>query len=256
MNESRKSPAFQFYPKDFLSDEKQIRMSSAAVGIYVRLLCHCWIEQSLPSDERALAQLSGAPLRELRAAWPSIAPCFEMNASGRLENPRLVRERESQDRFHVKQSRRAKKRWGGGVPAKVPESFAKTKEVDANALHCSSSSSSSSSASAEQIQRARAAPAHIFVSEEISEKAGKFLTKYQAIYAEERNGAHFPLKPVLHFQTACELVHGWPDLARLELMFRTFCKLPASEKMAWPGTPAQFKHLAPAIDARLRQAGV
>ena len=255
MDESRKSPAFQFYPKDFLSDEKQIRMSSSAVGIYVRLLCHCWIEQSLPSDERALAQLSGAPLRELRAAWPSIAPCFEMNASGRLENPRLVRERDSQDRFHMKQSRRAKKRWGGGVPAKVPESFAKTTELDANALHCSSSSSSSSSAE-QKTKRARAdAPAHFFVAEEIEEKAGKFLANYQAIYAEERNGAHFPLKPVLHFHTACELVQGWPDLARLELMFRTFCKLPASEKMAWPGTPAQFKHLAPSIDARLRQAG-
>jgi len=94
------------------------------------------------------------------------------------------------------------------------------------------------------------------VSEDLAEKAGKFLASYQRIYAEERNGAHFPLKPVLHFQTACELVHGWPDRARLELMFRTFCKLPASEKMAWPGTPAQFKHLAPSIDARLRQAGV
>ena len=94
------------------------------------------------------------------------------------------------------------------------------------------------------------------MDEDISEKAGKFLASYQRIYAEERNGAHFPLKPVLHFHTACELVQGWPDLVRLELMFRTFCKLPSSEKMAWPGTPAQFKHLAPAIDARLRQAGV
>ena len=94
------------------------------------------------------------------------------------------------------------------------------------------------------------------MSQDITEKAGQFLRRYQAIYAEERRGAHFPLKPVLHFQTACELVQGWPDLARLELMLRTFCKLPASEKMAWPGTPAQFKHLAPSIDARLRQAGV
>lgn len=99
-------------------------------------------------------------------------------------------------------------------------------------------------------------PRDVFVAEELAEKAGKFLASYQRIYAEERNGAHFPLKPVLHFQTACELVQGWPDLARLELMLRTFCKLPASEKMAWPGTPAQFKHLAPSIDARLRQAGV
>jgi uncharacterized protein YdaU (DUF1376 family) len=240
---SGKSPAFQFYPKDFLSDEKQIRMSLAAVGIYVRLLSHCWIESSLPSDERALARLAGATLRELRLAWPSIAPCFVMNAHGRLENPRLVRERETKTRFHTKQNSTG----GGENPTKVAESLG-------NSSIRGPSSSASASASAKQIQ-ALAAPAQNFVDEEIAEKAGKFLRKYQAIYAEERNGAHFPLKPVLHFQTACELVQGWPDLARLELMLRTFCKLPASEKMAWPGTPAQFKHLAPSIDARLRQAG-
>jgi len=246
MDESRKRPAFQFYPKDFLSDEKQIRMSLAAVGIYVRLLSHCWIEASLPSDERALARLAGATLRELRLAWPSIAPCFVMNANGRLENPRLVRERESQTRFHTKQNSTG----GGENPTKVLESLG-----NSPIRGPSSSSSASSSASAEQKTKSAGAPAHIFVDEEIAEKAGKFLASYQRIYAEERNGAHFPLKPVLHFHTACELVQGWPDRARLELMFRTFCKLPASEKMAWPGTPAQFKHLAPSIDARLRQAG-
>ena len=94
------------------------------------------------------------------------------------------------------------------------------------------------------------------VSDDVADKAGQFLERYPEIYAEERRGAHFQLKPVLHFQTACELVQGWPDLKRLELMFRTFCQLPTSEKMAWPGTPAQFLHLAPEIDVRLRQAGV
>lgn len=98
-------------------------------------------------------------------------------------------------------------------------------------------------------------PANLSVSDDVAEKAGRFLERYQTVYAEERRGAHFQLKPVLHYQTACELVQGWPDLERLELMFRTFCKLPPSEKMAWPGTPAQFLHLAPSIDAKLRAVG-
>lgn len=93
------------------------------------------------------------------------------------------------------------------------------------------------------------------VSDEVKMKAGRFLDRYVEIYAEERRGAHFHLKPVLHFMTACELVQGWPDERRLELMARTFFQLPTSEKMAWPGTPAQFLHLAPEIDVRLRQAG-
>lgn len=100
-----------------------------------------------------------------------------------------------------------------------------------------------------------APPANLSVLPEIAEKAGRFLERYPEIYAEERRGAHFQLKPVLHYMAACELVQGWPDEKRLELMFRTFCQLPTSEKMAWPGTPAQFLHLAPEIDVRLRQAG-
>jgi uncharacterized protein YdaU (DUF1376 family) len=257
-----KSPAFQFYPKDFLSDERQIQMPLPAVGIYIRLLCHCWNEGSLPVDPVALARLAGAGLRQFKAWWPSIQPCFQVNADGRLVNTRLDRERDSQQRFRSSQSHRGAARWRHNENTKVSKSLENLQKPDAAALirhsridagpQCSSSSSSSSK---EQIQIQPAAPANLSVSDEIAEKAGRFLAKYPIIYAEERRGAHFPLKPVLHFHVACELVQGWPDLDRLELMLRTFCKLPASEKMAWPGTPAQFKHLAPSIDARLRQAG-
>ena len=268
MDASKKSPAFQFYPKDFLSDEKQIRMSLAAVGIYMRLLCHCWNEGSLPSDAPALARLSGATTRQLRALWPSISPCFQTTPDGRLVNARLNRERTKQTLFSSAQRSRIEFRWRSDQKAKAPESFENSSMSDADgeirypsgntkagntkAPYYSSSSSSSSSA----IKNKYTPPANLSVSQEIAEKAARFLERYVLVYAEERRGAHFALKPVLHFQTACELVQGWPDLSRLELMLRTFCKLPASEKMAWPGTPAQFKHLAPSIDARLRQAGV
>jgi uncharacterized protein YdaU (DUF1376 family) len=258
---SEKSPAFQFYPKDFLSDEKQIRMSLAAVGIYMRLLCHCWNEGSLPSDAPALARLSGATTRQLRALWPSISPCFQTTEDGRLVNRRLELERAKQITFRSTQQQRSAARWRSDQKAKAPKSLENPPVSDAepeirhasgnpNVPQCSSSSSSSSS------KYKYTPPANLSVSQEIAEKAARFLERYVLVYAEERRGAHFALKPVLHFQTACELVQGWPDLPRLELMLRTFCKLPASEKMAWPGTPAQFKHLAPSIDARLRQAGV
>jgi len=247
-----KSPAFQFYPKDFLSDEKQIQMSLPAVGMYIRLLCHCWIEGSLPTEERALARLAGATLRQWRRSATALNGCFQVK-DGRLFHPRLERERDRQLHFKINQRTRSGRRWSenpkenadctpsGHPNARIP-----------NTPHSSSSSSSSSTADKDKYTP----PANLSVSQEIAEKAARFLERYVLVYAEERRGAHFALKPVLHFQTACELVQGWPDLPRLELMLRTFCKLPASEKMAWPGTPAQFKHLAPSIDARLRQAGV
>jgi uncharacterized protein YdaU (DUF1376 family) len=265
---NNRSPAFQFYPKDFLSDEKQISMSLAAVGIYMRLICHCWNEGSLPADPAVLARLSGATKRQIAELWPSISPCFKTSEDGRLVHPRLEREREKQATFRQRQSDRATARWDmdrklkdaresdatamprhklGIIPALPDEKLAYAKPPQ-----CSSSSSSSASVEQRQIPP----PANMSVSQDIQERAGRFLEKYPAIYAEERRGAHFPLKPVLHFQTACLIVQGWPDVDRLELMFRTFCKLPASEKMAWPGTPAQFLHLAPSIDAKLRQAGV
>jgi hypothetical protein len=37
------SPAFQFYPQDFLSDDKVMAMNAAARGVYIVLLCHCWL---------------------------------------------------------------------------------------------------------------------------------------------------------------------------------------------------------------------
>ncbi len=112
MNDSNnRSPAFQFYPKDFLSDEKQISMSLAAVGIYMRLICHCWNEGSLPADPGVLARLSGATKRQIAELWPSIAPCFKTNEDGRLIHPRLEREREKQQTFRQRQSDRATARW-------------------------------------------------------------------------------------------------------------------------------------------------
>ena len=57
----KKSPAFQFYPKDFMSDEKQAVMELAEVGAYIRLICVCWEEGSIPRDMKRLAKLCGAP---------------------------------------------------------------------------------------------------------------------------------------------------------------------------------------------------
>lgn len=102
------SPAFQFYPKDFLSDEKQVRMSLAAVGIYMRLICHCWNEGSLPADLVSLARLSGATKRQITELWPSIGICFRETAEGRLIHPRLEREREKQATYRQRQSDKGK----------------------------------------------------------------------------------------------------------------------------------------------------
>lgn len=96
------SPAFQFYPQDFISDIKVKLMSPEAVGAYIFLLCHDWIETGIPDDEEALAILSG-----MRERWPEVSltvlKCFVKNGE-KLFNPRLEEERQKQQEHREKKS--------------------------------------------------------------------------------------------------------------------------------------------------------
>ena len=45
-----KTPAFQFYPNDYLSDTNVMLMTAEQEGHYIRLLCICWKDGSIPAD--------------------------------------------------------------------------------------------------------------------------------------------------------------------------------------------------------------
>ena len=122
-------PSFQFYPQDFLSDFNVQKMSPEERGIYITLLCHCWIEDGLPADD-------GDPIATLFKSR-RVAKCF-IKKKGKFRNPRLDRERKKQIIYHKSQQeaglRGAAARWGRhGEPIATPM-----------AKHGSSSSSSSS----------------------------------------------------------------------------------------------------------------
>lgn len=46
-----KSPAFQFYPKDFLSDANTIMMNAEVTGYYIRLISVDWIEDGFRPED-------------------------------------------------------------------------------------------------------------------------------------------------------------------------------------------------------------
>jgi len=110
-----KSPAFQFYPGDFLSDENVISMTFEERGVYITLLCNCWIQGSIPGDHaKILKLLPGFP----GASLPKIVmDRFKTDPEnlGRLVNNRLEKEREKQEDYHKKKSdsgkKGAQKRW-------------------------------------------------------------------------------------------------------------------------------------------------
>lgn len=112
-----KSPAFQFYPADFLSDENVAIMSLAARGAYITLLSFCWIEGSIPSDLGKLARLLGVDSSAMAELWEELWLCFSIATTDaqRLVNPRLDEERRKQE-LHQKERQEsgrkgAKSRW-------------------------------------------------------------------------------------------------------------------------------------------------
>ncbi len=151
---TEKSPAFQFYPKDWISDINVLGMPRQVEGDYIRLLCICWLEGSIPVDFEHLLK-GGAPVVE--AELIMLERCFIPHPDDEttLTNPRLKKETKNQKAWSKKSSdggkksaklRKEKALAGAGVvePPLEPKS---------NTSSSSSSSSSSSNKSLKPIDQ-------------------------------------------------------------------------------------------------------
>ena len=56
-----KSPAFQFYARDFLADINVQLMNMEQRGMYITLLSYAWLEVGIPNDMRKLNLLCNNP---------------------------------------------------------------------------------------------------------------------------------------------------------------------------------------------------
>ena len=98
------SPAFQFYPGDWLSSTDVMLMTPAEEGAYIRLLAYAWLQPDcgLPDDDSALSELS-----RLRSAWSKSGPKLRRKffvIDGKLFNQRLLDERQKQTEWAEKSS--------------------------------------------------------------------------------------------------------------------------------------------------------
>ena len=147
-----KAPAFQFYPKDFLTDGKVLAMPLHVRGAYITLLCIDWVDDGINSSD--LTSLSGLSPDDSKSL-AQLCRCFVEHPSkpGFLTNARLQKEREKQAERREERIRAGQK--GGlsnaskrlGDVAKLPFCYSKP------LAKCSSSSSSSSSSSYSYIDR-------------------------------------------------------------------------------------------------------
>ncbi len=122
-----KSPAFQLYAAEFLADENVVMMSNQQAGCYIKLMCYCWREGSIPSDIDRIARLCSEDSQAMAGLWGGLKACFITSPTDpqRLIHGRLDKERIKQADFKKKMAEAgtngAKKRWGGKKAPKNPE---------------------------------------------------------------------------------------------------------------------------------------
>lgn len=114
-SKSTKSPAFQFYPSDFLGSSNVEMMSMAERGIYITLLSRCWLDNGLPTSLIELAKFAHMKRAQFERLWRegTISRCF-IERSGRLHNKRLDIERRKQAEHKQRNSDAAHARWNKG----------------------------------------------------------------------------------------------------------------------------------------------
>lgn len=103
-----KSPAFQWYPKDYSADINVKLMTLEERGAYVELMNVEWTEKSLPIDDNELAVLSQLGEKWFSGSGEKIKKCFK-EKKGRLIHPRLEKERKKQKEWRKKCSEAGKK---------------------------------------------------------------------------------------------------------------------------------------------------
>ena len=226
-----KAPAFQFYPKDFLSDPNTAVMTSRQIGAYLLLLSYVWLQGRVVDDGSYLASLARLSDDEWAHDEAAIRRCFVStyeDGQPVLRHQRLDEERVKQAAWREKSSKGGKKQ---GKPARrrtkrAPNTKDAVTTVEAPLNHPSTLQSSSSSSSVPpNPQRGEGA------SGDDDDAAAWLLNAYPRWYAEERSGAAYRSRPTLDWQAALGLTETWPDRAHLERMCRTFLRatnLPAA----------------------------
>jgi len=119
-----KAPAFQFYVKDYLTDEKVVVMSLEHRGAYNDLLCHQWLEGTIPSDMESLAAICRTDEETMARLWPKLSRCFVEIGEDRLYNERLEEQRKERHEF-IERCRK-----GGKASGKSRRKNAESSEVD------------------------------------------------------------------------------------------------------------------------------
>ena len=95
-------------------------MDISARGAYITLLCHCWLNDSIPDDDEKLAILSGAG-DQWNTVRESVLSCFDLNDDVFI-NERLAKEKKKQNAYKKQKSE-------AGIKSGLARKVVKNKQV-------------------------------------------------------------------------------------------------------------------------------
>jgi uncharacterized protein YdaU (DUF1376 family) len=240
-----KSPSFQFYANDFTSGT--VDLSTEDVGAYIRLLCYQWEKGRIPPDVSTLARITGLTAIRVKSAWARLRRHFSEGEDGAFVNAKLERVRQGQIAFRRRQADNGRR---GGRPKATTnpqgtQAFTK-QEPTANPNESSSIFSLQSS------------PKKIFAGDPATKKVAEDLMEfYPEVFAQCRAGAVYRTTQVTFdrdWPNYYALAESYPNVRKLRAMLEVFLTRDMGDK-GRPGTPGQFRHMAPECDELLRRSG-
>ncbi len=112
--EQEKAPAFQFYVKQWLGDDKVLQMDWDARAMHMHLMCIAWQQDdpcSIPNDEKKLRKWLGNPDDETWArVWPEIQQAWTP-VGDRLVQKGLLRQLKKQKKYSARGKENVQKRY-------------------------------------------------------------------------------------------------------------------------------------------------
>ena len=115
------SPAFQFYPADFVGDPNVMAMSTTEAGAYIFLICAAWEEKptgTLPDDDSRLARIARLRLSDWKRIKANVMAAFVYDDElKRWKQKRLIREAAHQEARRDQAKNASAKRWESGSNA-------------------------------------------------------------------------------------------------------------------------------------------
>lgn len=117
-----KSPAYQWYPTDALTDARYAELTYEERGVFHALLDYAWLNDGLPTEPERLARLLRLSQADFDRVWVSVSRCFRPRVGdpSRLVNGRQEREREAQAEYSAKMRDNAAKTNATRTPRDTP----------------------------------------------------------------------------------------------------------------------------------------